>query len=77
MKWGKTFSCIIAFLMLDETVSDVLLSSLSLVGSNSLNHFLVRRSFGDTVLEEQYERFKKAMAENDNEAAEQIMKELG
>lgn len=49
----------------------------SLVGSNSLDHFLVRRTFGDTALEEQYERFKKAMAENDNEAAEQIMKELG
>lgn len=29
------------------------------------------------MLEEQFERFKKAMAANDDETAEQVMKELG
>jgi len=29
------------------------------------------------MLEEQFERFKKAMAEKDDETAEQVMKELG
>lgn len=40
-------------------------------------NFLVTRYSGDSVLEEQFERFKKAMAAKDDETAEQVMKEMG
>jgi len=76
-EWGKPFLCMYCFYLFskwDETVLVIVV----LVGFiYLLLNFLTTRDSRNSALEDQFNRFAKAMALNDDEMAEQVLKEMG